>query len=80
MSNRQQEAWGGEVRMPGWLRRMLRRPEALGDTPEGAHEKRKPQPGPSVGQNADRAAVGVMSELYHEGRTERRAKRDAKRR
>ena len=80
MSNRQQEAWGAEVRMPRWLRRMLRRPEPLGDTPEGAHGKRKPQPGPSVGQNADRAAVGVMSELYHEGRTERRAKRDAKRR
>jgi hypothetical protein len=75
MSNRQQEAWGGEVRMPRWLRRLVRRPEPLGDTPEGAHEARKPQPGPSVGQNADRAAVGVMSELYHEGRTERRAKR-----
>jgi hypothetical protein len=75
MSNRQQEAWGGEVRMPRWLRRLLKRPEPLGDTPEGTHEARKPQPGPSVGQNADRAAVGVMSELYHEGRTERRAKR-----
>jgi hypothetical protein len=54
--------------------------EPLGDTPEAAHEKREPQPGPSVGQNADRAAVGVTSELYHEGRAERRAKRDAKRR
>jgi hypothetical protein len=80
MSNRHQEAWGGEVRMPRWLRRLLGRPEPLGDTPEAAHEKRKPQPEPSVGQNADRAAVGVMSELYHEGRAERRAKRDAKRR
>ena len=80
MSNRQQEAWGGEVRLPRWLRRMLRRPDLAGDTPEAAHEKRKPQPGPSVGPNADRAAVGVTSELYHEGRAERRAKRDAKRR
>ena len=47
-------------------------------TPESAHEKRQPQPGPTVGQNADRAAAGVMTELYHEGRTERRAKHDAK--
>ncbi len=30
MSNRQQEAWGGEVRMPRWLRRLLGRPEPLG--------------------------------------------------
>jgi hypothetical protein len=64
MSNRNQEAWGGEVRMPRWLRRMLRRPEALGDTPEAAHEKRKAVPGRSVVENADRAAVGVLSELY----------------
>jgi len=75
MSNRQQEPWGGEVRMPGWLRRLLRRPVPLEDTVEGAHEARKPQSGPSVGENADRAAVGVMSELYHQGRTERRARR-----
>ncbi len=75
MSNRQQDAWGGEVRMPRWLRRMLRRPEPLEQTPEAAHEARKPQSGPSVGQNADRAAAGPMTELYHEGRAERRAKR-----
>lgn len=72
VSNREQEAWGGEVRMPRWLRRTLRRPEALGDTPEAAHEKRKAQPGRSVAENADRAAVGVLSELYREGRTKRR--------
>jgi hypothetical protein len=72
MSNREQEAWGGEVRMPRWLRRMLGRPEALGDTPEPAHEKRKAKPGRSVAENADRAAVGVLSELYREGRTKRR--------
>ena len=71
MSNRPQEAWGGEVRTPRWLRRMLRRPEPLGDTPEGAHEARKPQAGPSVGTNADRAAVGALSDLYREGRTKR---------
>jgi len=72
MSNRQQEAWGGEVRMPRWLRRMLRRPEPLGDTPEGAHEAWQPRSGPSVGNNADRAAVGALSELYREGRIKRR--------
>jgi hypothetical protein len=72
MSNREQDAWGGEVRMPRWLRRMLRRPEALADTPEAAHEKRKAEPGRSVVENADRAAVGVLSELYREGRSKGR--------
>ena len=72
MASREQEAWGGEVRIPRWLRRMLRRPEPVGDTPEAAHEKRKAQPGRSVAENADRAAVGVMSELYREGRKKRR--------
>jgi len=66
MSERQQEAWGGEVRMPRWLRRMLRRPEPPGATPEGAHEARQPQPERSVAKNADRAAVGVLSDLYRE--------------
>jgi hypothetical protein len=51
---------------------MLRRPEALGDTPEAAHEKRKAEPRRSVVENADRAAVGVLSELYREGRRKRR--------
>jgi hypothetical protein len=72
VSNREPEAWGGEVRMPRWLRRLLKRPEPLEDTPEAAHEKRKAQPGRSVGENADRAAVGVMSELYRDGRKKRR--------
>jgi len=72
MPNRQQDSWGGEVRMPRWLRRVLRRPEPLGDTPEAAHEARKPKAGPSVAQNADRAAVGPLTEIYREGRTKRR--------
>jgi hypothetical protein len=37
---REPEAWGGEVRLPRWLQRVLRR-EAQTDTPEGAHEARK---------------------------------------
>jgi hypothetical protein len=36
-----QEEWGGEVRLPGWLRRVLRRPDPAGDTPERAHEGRQ---------------------------------------
>ena len=75
MSNPQQEGWGGEVTLPRWLRRVLRRPEPLGPTEEAVHEARKPVPGPSVGENADRAAAGPMTELYHEGRAARRAKR-----
>ena len=72
MSDRQQDAWGGEVHVPRLLRRMLRRPEPPGPTPEAAHEARKPQPGPSVLENANRASVGAMGDLYREGRTKRR--------
>jgi hypothetical protein len=72
MASQQQEAWGGEVQMPRWLRKLLGRPEPPADTPEGAHERRKPQAGPSVAQNADKASVGALSDLYREGRTERR--------
>jgi hypothetical protein len=71
MPDRPQDAWGGEVRMLRWLRRLVRRPEPQGDTPEAIHEARKPKSGPSVGQNADRASVGALSELYREGRTKR---------
>lgn len=35
MARRPQE-WGGDVRLPGWLRRPLRRPSPPGDTPERA--------------------------------------------
>jgi hypothetical protein len=72
MSTRQQEAWGGELRLPPWLRRILRRGAPPEDTPEGAHEKRKPQDGPSVLENANRAAVGPLTDLYREDRSKRR--------
>ncbi len=72
MARQKQEEWGGEVRLPRWLRRALRRPDPPGDSPEAAHEARKAQPSASVAQNADRAAVGPLSELYHEGRRKKR--------
>ena len=71
MSERQLEPWGGEVHMPRWMRRVLRRPDLSEDTPEAAHEKRKEHPGGSVLENADRAAAGPMTQLYVEGRTKR---------
>jgi hypothetical protein len=72
MSNREQEAWGGEVHLPRWLRRLLRRPEPPGPTPQAVHEARRPQTGPSVLENASRASVGAMADLYREGRSKRR--------
>jgi hypothetical protein len=71
---RELEQWGGEVRMPGWLRRVLRRPEASEDTAERAHERRRPEETVSVLENADRAAVGPLTDLYREGRQNRRRK------
>jgi hypothetical protein len=72
MSARTQEAWGGEVRLPRWLHRLLKRPEDPGDTPEAVHEARRPQPLPTVAQNADKAAVGALSDILSEGRRRRR--------
>ena len=71
MARKSEEPWGGDVHLPRWARRVLRRPDPGGDTPEAAHEKRQPQSGPSVAENADRAAVGAMSQLYREGRRKR---------
>ena len=41
--HREPQAWGGDVRLPGWLRRLLGRPVAPLDTPEAAHEARQPR-------------------------------------
>ena len=51
---REPQAWGGEVRIPGWLRRLRRRPPAATDTAEAAHEARKAQ------QSGDQAAFEHM--------------------
>jgi hypothetical protein len=71
--SRELEPWGGEVHLPRWMRRALRRPAEPSDTPERAHEARAhpPQP-PSVLENVDRAAAGPLTQLYNEGRTGRR--------
>jgi len=54
--------WGGEVKLPRLLRWLLRRPNP-DDTPERAHERRKPQYSDvSVLENADRAIFGAWSE------------------
>jgi len=74
--SRDLEPWGGEVHMPSWLRRLLHRPDPSADTDERAHERRQPaDPDATVGQAVDRAVAGPMTEMYHEGRRERRARR-----
>ena len=73
--SRQPEQWGGEVHIvPGWVRRLLRRPPPPGDSSERAHEARKEQPTVSVGENADRAVAGPLTEMYHEGRRNKKKK------
>ena len=56
------QPWGGEVKLPSWLRWVLRRPSPS-DTPERMHERRQPQYcDVSVLGNADRAIFGAWSE------------------
>lgn len=70
---RELEEWGGEVRVPGWLRRVLRLGPPAEDTPERrAEAHRRRPPSTTVGQNADRAAAGAVTAIYHEGRRKRR--------
>jgi hypothetical protein len=62
------EAWGGEVRMPRWMRKLTHRPEPPGDSPERAHEARKPQDDRSVLENANRAFSGYVVDIYNENK------------
>lgn len=40
---REPQPWGGEVRLPAWARRLLRRPPRTDtDTPERVHESHQP--------------------------------------
>jgi hypothetical protein len=70
---RELEPWGGEVHLlPGWVRRVLRRP-ASSDTEERAHERRQPQYSDvSVAENADRAIFGAWSEGHPGNKPPRR--------
>ena len=69
---RELESWGGELRMPGLLRRLLRRPAGPGDSPERIHEARQHQtPEVSVAEVADRVLFGGFSE-GHPGNRRRR--------
>ena len=67
---REPEEWGGEVRMPKWLRRMLRRPTPPDNTPERAHEARTGQ-APKVGPDGVPVEVlgsGALSDLHRDRR------------
>jgi hypothetical protein len=72
MPKRELEEWGGEVKVPHWLRRLLHRPDPPGDTPEKGAEWTPPPSQRSVAENANRAATGVMADLYREGRQGRK--------
>ena len=62
---RELEPWGGELRLPSWLRRLLRRPDGPGDSPERAHEGRQARtPEVSVAEIADRVLFGGFSESH----------------
>ena len=60
---RELEPWGGDLRMPSWLRRILRRKPDPGPSPERVHEGRQfKDPEVSVAENADRMIFGGFSE------------------
>jgi hypothetical protein len=67
------ERWGGELRMPGWLRWLLRRGPAPDDTDERAHERRNPEATVDTPLVAmDRAILGPFSESFPDERARRR--------
>jgi hypothetical protein len=68
-----QQAWGGDLKMPTWLRWLLRRPAPPGDTPERMHEARQPEEMRSVLENANRAFSGSLVDLYNEGHARKHA-------
>ena len=71
MSGRQLQPWGGEVKMPRFIRWMLRKKDP-GDSSERQHEARQPQyPDVTVAENADRAIFGAWSEGHPGNRRDR---------
>jgi hypothetical protein len=79
MAQRELEPWGGEVHMPKWMRKVLRRPPDPENTAERTHEARQTHhTDRTVLENANRAAAGVMTDLHKEDRQyrqERKAQR-----
>ena len=66
------EPWGGELRMPGWLRWILRRGPAPVDSAECVHERRNAETSVETPLMAiDRAIFGPFSEAYPDKRATR---------
>ena len=53
---REPEEWGGEVHMPRWMRRVLKRPADPEDTPEKRGEPRRPERVLTPGERAHNSA------------------------
>ena len=71
---RELQPWGGELHMPSWVRRVLRRRVEPGDSPERQHERRRPeQPSVSVAENVDRAVFGGFSDGHPDNRPKARS-------
>jgi hypothetical protein len=69
---RELEPWGGELRMPRWLRWMLRSGPAPEDSPERVHERRNAQtPVDTPLMAMDRAIMGPFSEALADKRARR---------
>jgi hypothetical protein len=65
MTQRELEPWGGDLRVPSWLRRLARRPAST-DTPERAREAQREALHPkesdtTVAEAIDRAIFGGFS-------------------
>ena len=70
---RELEPWGGELRMPRWMRRVMRRGPAPEDSPERAHERRNAEtPVETPLMAIDRAILGPFSQAYPDKRAGRR--------
>ena len=69
---RELEPWGGELRMPNWMRRLMGRGRAPEDTPELIHERRNAETTTMTPlMNLDRAVMGPWSESYPDKRKRR---------
>ena len=70
---RELEPWGGELRMPRWMRRILGRGPVPEDSPECVHERRNAETSVETPLMAvDRAIFGAFSEAYPDKRAPRR--------